>query len=241
MINPTGQDLRHGVFGAFERWSGAKWEPAGAWTTSLASWGGFGTIAQGEARVHMIGLSAPAHGLGQVEYFSLPPLPIGWYRVRRRQAWGALEVVDRAAAPPTLDEQSGTRGSVTVRPPLLPPAGGVAHLSVQAPRRQGLTTIDDDRPFYRGFEGPAVLEGWENGGWHTVTALQTENPLRSSDHGNVRPSAPGDVTVVIPELPIGTYRLVRHHQAVGDLYRVIWITDALSGIRQGGSDGSSAP
>jgi hypothetical protein len=63
----------------------------------------------------------------------------------------------------------------------------------------------------------------------------------SSDHGNVQPSAPGDVTVVIPELPIGTYRLVRHHQAVGDLYRVIWITDALSGIRQEGSDGSSAP
>jgi hypothetical protein len=224
VINPTDQKLRYGVLGAFERWSGTKWEPAGAWTTSLASWGGFGTIAQGEARVHMIGLSAPAHGLGQVEYFSLPPLPIGWYRVRRRQAWGAMEVVDSAAAPPTLDEQSGTRGSVTVRPPLFPPAGGVAHLSGYGP-----------------FEGPAALEGWENGGWHTVTALQTENPLRSSDHGNVQPSAPGDVTVVIPELPIGTYRLVRHHQAVGDLYRVIWITDALSGIRQGGSDGSSAP
>lgn len=234
MINPTEQKLRYGALGAFERWSGESWEPAGAWTMSLASWGGFGTIVQGEARVKMIGLGAPAHGLGQVEYFSLPPLPTGWYRVRRHQAWGALEVVDGAPEPPTLDEQSSTRGSVTVRPPLFPPAGGVAHLTGQAPRRHGLTTIDDDRPFYRVFEGPVALERWENGDWRTVTTLQTEDPPE--------PFGLGDkVTVVIPELPVGTYRLVRHHRSVGDLYRVIWITDALSGIEQGGSDGSTAP
>ncbi|HEX3566742.1 MAG TPA: hypothetical protein VHU17_15345 [Acidimicrobiales bacterium] len=223
VINPTDQKLRYGVAGAFERWSGASWEPAGAWTISLASWGGFGTIVQGEARVKMIGRGSPARGLGSVEYFSLPPLPTGWYRVRRHQAWGAVEVVDGAPEPPTLDEQSGTRGSVTVRPPLFPPAGGVAHLSGQAPRRYGLTTIDDDRPFYRGFEGPVTLERWQSDGWHTVSTLQTEDPLEPSGHE-------GNVMVVIPELPVGTYRLVRHHRSVGDLYRVIWITAALTGI-----------
>ena len=142
-------------------------------------------------------------------------------------------MADDAPAPPTLDEQSSTRGSVTVSPSLFPPAGGVARLTGQASRRHGLTTMDDDRQFYREFEGPVALERWENGDWHTVTALQTEVPSQPSDHGNV--------TVVIPELPVGTYRLVRHHRSVGDLCRVIWITDALSGIEQGGSDGSTAP
>jgi hypothetical protein len=84
----------------------------------------------------------------------------------------------------------------------------------------GVTTIDDHRRFNRGFDGQVALEQWVDGDWHMRKTLD--------GHPSVEPfHNPEEVTIEVPELSLGTYRLVRNHRAVGDFTRVIWVTDSL--------------
>jgi hypothetical protein len=96
VVNPTESSIDYGALGSFERWNEEAWIRVGSWVTSLDHWGGFPTIApegQGVA-IPAIGISAPAHGIGAVEYFSLPPLPEGVYRVSHSAAaFGIIRVI----------------------------------------------------------------------------------------------------------------------------------------------------
>jgi hypothetical protein len=106
VINPTDRGLRYGILGASDRWSGGAWEPFGTWTRSLDGWGGFGSFGQPAGPVHMIGLVAEARAIGPGEYFSVPSLQPGWYRIGHGEAHGTFEVTETA---PMTHRSEGSR------------------------------------------------------------------------------------------------------------------------------------
>lgn len=106
VINPAGSSIDYGVLGSFERWNSKGWTRVGSWVTSLDHWGGFPTVAPEGQRVAIpaIGLSAPAHVVGAVEYFSLPPLSEGVYRVSHSAAaFGIIRVTADTPRPVPID------------------------------------------------------------------------------------------------------------------------------------------
>jgi hypothetical protein len=142
IVSTTGSPILYGVSGAFERWSEGTWMREGSWRTSLGGWGGSPAIAplDREVVIPAIGLVAPSHAVGAVEYFSLPPLPEGLYRVSHSAEYpefvGVIQVVPDAplplpidnAHPPTLLVQPTLmQHSQDVRVAALPLSTGVQH------------------------------------------------------------------------------------------------------------------
>lgn len=219
VINPTDRGLRYGVLGTSARWSGGAWEPVGAWTTSLDGWGGFGSFGGPAGPVRTIGLMAEAWGIGPGEYFSVPPLQPGWYRIGHGEAHGTFEVTDTALMTPPLRGQSATGALVTMSPTLFGPSGGPARLS-GTPRSAGITTSEDYDQFNRGFDPEVMVEHWDDGDWTSLTTIAVPIVPRPTD------GLP-EVQVAVPALPFGTYRLVWRHVEEGELTRVFWIIDSL--------------
>jgi hypothetical protein len=219
VINPTDEELRYGLRGTFDHWSGSTWEPAGSWTTSLDFLGGFGSISPDAGVIRTIGLIAPAHGIGPGEYFSVQSQQPGWYRIGHGGAYGMFEVSEAAPVTPPLSGQSATGALVTVSPTLFGPSGGPARL-VGTSRSPGITTSDDQHRFNRGFDSSVTLERWADEYWMTVGMIALQTNAEPVDN-------PVEAVVTIPPLPGGTYRLVCRHLEVGNLTRVFWITDSL--------------
>jgi len=222
VINPTDRGLRYGVFGTSDRWSGGVWEPSGAWTTSLDGWGGFGSFGGPPGPVRTIGLTAEARGIGLGEYFSVPPLQPGWYRIGHGEAYGMFEVTETAPMTSPLRGQSKTGPLVTMRPTLFGPSAGTARLSGIL-RSPSVTTSEDYDQFNRDFDPEVMVEHWEDGDWTSLTTIAVQIVPRPID------GVP-EAQVAVPGLALGTYRLVWHHAEEGDLTRVFWVIDSLPDV-----------
>ncbi len=223
VVNFTGRTINYGVLGTFQHWTGTAWSSDKAWTTSLDQWGGF-PVAGGsmkDAIIPLIGLAAPAHGVGGVQYFSLPALSKGWYRVgypggRDQPAvYGVIHVSPSAARPVPIDNpQSPT---MVAYPTIMRASGDVG--LVAFPPSHGVVTADDLRQFTQGLAPSVTIQRWD-GAWVTLTNLMV--------HGAKPPlSSTAEVAVTLPHLPSGAYRLVRHSTTAGDLARVVWVVGTL--------------
>lgn len=224
VANPTESPIMYGVLGTFEHWRRGKWTRAGSWVTSLDHWGNFPEIAPDGRPVVVpaIGLGAPGHGLGPVEYFSLPPLAEGWYRVSHSTEspapYAVIEVVSSNAPklvpidnphPPTLLAQPAVmQHSQELRIAALPPSGGVI-------------TREDVLAFNRELAPSVGLHHWNGDGWAFTTMLAV-------DVSQPQQRYTGEVIVTLPELPTGAYRLVRQSASDGPLARVLWVDSSLS-------------
>ena len=224
VVNPTEVPFSYGVLGTFEHWSDGRWTRAGSWVTALDHWGSFPEIAPDGRPVIVpaIGLGAPAHGLGPVEYFSLPPLAEGWYRVSHSielpAPYAVIEVVNINAPklvpidnphPPTLLTQPTVmQRSQELRIAALPPSGGVI-------------TREEVLQFNRELAPAIGLHHWNGDGWDFTTML-------AIDDSQPQQRYTGEVVVALPELPKGAYRLDRHSASDGPLARVVWIDGSLS-------------
>jgi hypothetical protein len=219
VINPVSEALHYGSLGTFERWSGSSWEPAGAWTSSRASSGGFGGLFARPPAIPAIRFSAPATGIGDVEYFRVPPLALGSYRVGHAPAYGVFDVSDATPASLDFDDQRSAIALTTARPSLLTPAGGYVRL-VTIPRATGVRTARDVRAFNSGISPGVQLEQRSDTGWAVIENLTARVPEGPRGHSD-------EVMVDLPALSPGPYRLVRHHRDAGPLPRIIWVTDEL--------------
>jgi hypothetical protein len=226
VINPTDADVRFGVSGIFDRWTGTAWTSSGIWTTSLDFWGGFGSISppQTNVAIRAIGLTAPPHRAGPIEYFAVPPLSPGWYRVGHDKVhdgapvYGVFRIATDAQPPVPIDNPSGAL--LMARPSFVEPAGGEVGI-VGFPALTGTQTSEGVHRFNQGLSSTCALQRWDGSEWVAVTTLV------------VRPATPpldneDQVAVAIPALESGAYRIVRHSDDAGDLARVIWVRDAIS-------------
>ena len=218
VVNTTGKGMSFGVLGTFERWTGIAWAPNGDWPTSLDQWGGFPVAGGANVGAKLINMGASAHGVGPVQYFSLPALSKGWYRVGysfhyRPPVYGVVRVdpaapksvpIDNPGMPtlvayPTLMRTSRVIGLVA-----LPSHGGAEEVEFQ----QQLTTS-------------VTIQRCESEGWMTLASREVHpaNPPLANVH---------QVAVTLPDdLPSGAYRLLRHSPTAGDLARVVWIDHSL--------------
>ena len=223
VVNVTEAPIQYGVLGTFEHWNDGQWARAGSWVTSLDHWGGSPEIVTDERQVFVpaIGLDAPGHALGPVEYFSLPPLAEGWYRVSHAAGasapYAVIEVVHRNASklmpidnphPPTLvAHPTVMRHSGELRVAALPPQDGVI-------------SREDVLRFNRELARSAGLFHWNGEGWTFITMLAVDDSQPQQGYS-------GEVIVTLPELPPGAYRIVRQSASNGPLARVLWIDSAL--------------
>jgi hypothetical protein len=219
VANTTEAPILYGVLGIFEHWSDGRWARAGSWLTSLDHWGGFPEIVPDGRQVVVpaIGLHASGNGLGPVEYFSLPPLAEGWYRVGHSAgvsaAYAVIEVVQGTAPkllpidnphPPTLlANPTLMRHSGELRITALPPSGGVI-------------TRDDVLRFNRELAPSVALYHWNGQSWAFMTMLAVDDSQPQKGYA-------GESIITLPELSTGAYRIVRQSASEGLLARVLWV------------------
>lgn len=224
VVNFTGKAIGYGVLGTFQHWTGTGWSPDEAWVTSLDQWGGFPAAggSMKDAIIPLIGLSAPAHGVGGVQYFSLPALSKGWYRVgypggRDHPAvYGVIHVSPSAAKPVPIDNPRSP--TMVAYPTIMSGSRDVGLVAL--PPSNGLVTADDVRQFNHGLAPSVTVQRWDGEAWVTLTTLtvhEANPPLSNTE----------EVAVTLPPLPSGAYRLVRHSRTAGDLARVVWVVGTL--------------
>jgi hypothetical protein len=213
-MNPSETALLYGVAGTFDRWDGQGFAYFGHWHGSLDQWGGFGEVSHGQFRVRAIGLTAPAHRSGPVEYVSIPPLNTGSYRLGvAGTAFGLLRVTAGAPPAPIVTNPP----TLTAHPVLVPPVVGEVGL-VGFPPPTGVQTIDQVMQFNHDLVPTTALERLQGDTWVHISTLDVHPPLPPLIH-------PAEVAVTIPALSPGSYRLVRSSPTVGDVYRQIWVIE----------------
>jgi hypothetical protein len=222
VVNPTGSPICYGVSGIFEHWSEGTWIRAGSWVTSLDSWGGIPTIAPPDQKVVIpaIGLNAPPHGVGAVEYFSFPPLSEGLYRVSHsptsREGDGVIQVARGARQPVPIDNPRPP--TLVVRPTLMPHSQDV-HVAA-LPSSTGLQHREDVLRFNRELARSVDLHQWNGETWTLLARLDV-------DDSQPQEGFTGEVVVTLPELSTGAFRLVRQSDSEGPLARVFWVDSSL--------------
>lgn len=221
VICPGASGIRYGVSGSFERWSGEQWVPRGSWIVSLDFWGGFPEIVPAGQLVTIpaIALSAPAHGIGPVGYFRLQGLVEGWYRIvlPGRNICGLLRVVTDAPLPVPI---SNPRRATLIAAPTLMRTGGTVGIVGQL-MGMGTTTSGDVQRFNESLSDSVVLMRWSNSGWNELITLATTGATTT-------PYAhPQEVSIQLPDLSEGVYKLVRSSRDHGDLSRVIWVDSSI--------------
>jgi hypothetical protein len=215
VVNPTGQSVVYGVSGTFERWNGTVWVSGGYWDTTIAGLVGFGSITSRQPVAVSVGLSASAHGVGTVEYFSVPPLPQGWYRVAHtgagdaRVASGILHVT--ATAPPPTPISDPAPPTLRATPALLPLSGGAVRL------QRVVSPGSNPAPLFPQLIQRVAFERWTGHVWDPVAILPAEPT----------PAAPAtaisEVTVTVPSEPVGAYRVVANETSGPPVATAIWI------------------
>jgi hypothetical protein len=224
VANTTEAAIHYGVSGTFEQWSDGRWARAGSWVTSLDHWGGFPEVAPDGRPVYVraIGLSAPGYGLGPVEYFSLPPLAAGWYRVSHSAEvpapYAVIEVVQSNALkvlpidnphPPTL-----------VANPTVMRHSGELRVAALPLRESGVISREDVLRFNRELAPSVGLYKWNGESWAFMTMLDVDDSRPQQGYT-------GEVLVTLPELSTGPYRIVRQSASDGPLARVLWVDGSL--------------
>jgi hypothetical protein len=223
VVNPTDVSFSYGVLGTFEHWSDGRWARAGSWVTALDHWGSFPEIAPDGRQVIVpsIGLGAPAQGSGPVEYFSLPPLAEGWYRIghstQSPAPYAVIEVSSNAPKPVPIDNPHPP--TLLTQPVVMQHSQelGVAAL----PPSGGVITREDVLQFNRELVSSIDLYHWDGDGWAFTTMLAVDDSQPQQRYT-------GEVIVALPELPTGAFRLVRQSASVGLLARVLWVDSSLS-------------
>jgi hypothetical protein len=222
VVNTTGKTISYGVLGTFQRWTGTAWTSPQAWSTSLDQWGGFPVAGGSSVSVFAIGLGAPAHGVGPVQYFSVPALSEGWYRVgypggkTQPVAYGIIRVTPSAPKPVPIDNPQSP--SLIAYPTLVREGQDVG--LVGFPPNQGAQTANEVDEFNHGLSTGVAIQRWDGSAWVTFvteTVHQAKLPLSNTY----------EVAVTLPGLPSGTYRLVRHSATAGDVARVVWVVHSL--------------
>jgi RNA polymerase sigma factor (sigma-70 family) len=221
IVNPSAAKLLYGVGGVFQRWTGTTWASAGYWSVSLPDWGGFGGITTKSRAVVRIGLGVGPHSAGEAaEYFTVPSLSAGWYRVgypatpSRAAAFGVFEVSATAARPAPIDNPVGAR--LTAAPTLM--SSGRREIQiVTSPAMPGTSKELVVRRFDHSLAATIDLQRWDRDHWEQLGTLRVHPP-------STAPTQAGAAAVTIPALSRGTYRLVRHSRSSGDLARVFWVT-----------------
>lgn len=222
VLNPTGIALSYGVLGSLERWGGHGWVSIGTWGGNLDQWGGFGKVIpeSDSASALAIGLSAPVHGVGDVEYVAVPPLKQGWYRLGVDGAFGVLRVdAGPSTAPDVTDPPT-----LTANPALLPASGGEVQI-VGFPPPTGVQTLAGVMQFNQALAPSVILQRAEGSSWRAVATLHVHPPSQEG--------YPAAAAVTIPSMPAGSYRLVRHSPSLGDLERQIWLLPKIPGVQLG--------
>jgi hypothetical protein len=220
VVNPTESSIHYGVSGTFEHWSEGGWTRAGSWVTSLDHWGGFPVITPEGQRVAIpaIGLSAPTHGIGTVEYFSLPPLSEGLYRISHSAAaFGIIRVVADAPRPVPIDNP---HPPILLAQPTLMQYSQEVHVAA-IPSIAGVRTREDTLQFNRELAPSVGLYQWKRESWVFMTMLAV-------DDSQPQQGFTGEVLVTLPELPTGAYRLVRQSASHVPLARVLWVDSSLT-------------
>jgi hypothetical protein len=220
VMNPTSSEITYGVPGSFDRWDGHGWVNAGGWGGSLDQWGGFGDVTHGSGGATLaIGFVAPPHQVGTVEYFTMPSLTPGWYRLGIvGKAFGIVQVAVGATAP-VLDNSP----TLTVTPELLPTSGGVVGLD-GFPPPAGVVTFDQVNQFNQQLAPSVILQKLQGTHWVDIGTLQAHRPPPPYiEH-------PSGVGLIIPPLAPGAYRLVRHSPTVGELSRQFWVIQPPAGV-----------
>jgi hypothetical protein len=207
-----------GVAGTLERLEGSQWKIAGQFGASLDFWGGFGSVVGpgDELAVPAIGLSAPAEGVGVLEFVMLPKLEPGRYRLRSGEVTGEFDVrSDAPALPPLKGQERGGLGLLAVSPALMSTTGGPITITPNVG-----SSIEELNEFTRDLGSEADVERWTDTGWrpeHTYPV--TPAPISNSS----------SVAITLPALAEGMYRVVRHHPR-GDLSREFWVTSELDAV-----------
>jgi hypothetical protein len=223
VVNPAESPIDYGVSGTFERWSENTWIREGTWVTSLDQWGGFPAIRKPLDQpivIPSIGLSSPAHGVGPVEYFSLPPLSEGLYRVGHSatspELFGVIQVVPEAPLPVPIENPHPP--NLVAHPTLMQHSQDVRVAAL--PLSTGLQHFEDVLRFNRELSPSVGLHQWNGESWVLMTLLDV-------DDSQPQEVFTGEVVVTLPELPTGAYRLVRQNASVTPLARVIWVDSSL--------------
>jgi hypothetical protein len=207
-----------GVSGTLERLDRSQWKIVGQFGASLDFWGGFGSVVgpDDELAVPAIGISAPAQGVGSLEFVTLPTLEPGRYRLRSGEVTGEFDVrSDAPALPPLKGQERGGLGLLGVSPALMPTTGGPIMITPNVG-----SSMEELNEFIRDLSAEADVERWTDTGWrpeHTYPV--TPAPISNSS----------SVAITLPGLPEGMYRVVRHHPR-GDLTREFWVTSELDAV-----------
>jgi hypothetical protein len=218
VVNPTRQRFEtYGVLGRVQRWTGARWQDAGSFSSGLDVWGVSGrTYPPGAAApARTIGAGAPAGGTGPLEWLDVGRLQPGYYRLGHRAsarsgtAWGLLQV--RTTGAPVAFRQP--QGPAILAVPAGVRSGRVQDVPVSVVAPQAAT--EADRRVAVAVGATVRLERADGDGWAAVEGAE-RLPLRP------RPTGGTDAySVILPGLDAGLYRLM----ATGEVWASFWVLD----------------
>jgi len=226
LINSTNTEFRTGLGGRFEVADGPVWAFFGSFSARPAYWNSLGTVWIGphSGMSPAIGFAARPGEIGQAEYLMVPALEPNRYRFSHqdgpgspvgpdgevRKAHGEFEVSESAPAPVPIENKVAAGGGMSAHPLLLPPSGG--QISIE-----GFSSRGGVHQVLRvGFS----LQPWADGKWGAPSLSLTPRQLTEYPFG---------LAVDFPPLPVGAFRISCKRPDLGEIGRVVWVVEGLSG------------